>query len=476
MTRSREQASGSRDLTNAQGNLGQYFRHYAEPLAREIVREWPIASRRYSQGLVLPVRAESAAFLSNLDAAAETAKRADQQVLVVTVINGEAGGEAEETNRACAQRLRSAGREVWSRESAGARLLCCDNYDLLLLCCFEGQLAFGPKQGVGSARKLGGDVLVGLQALGVLESGALLFTDADACLPRDYFLRAQLALASSSLGGERAVGAVLPFAHVSGGDLEVDQATLLYELWFRCYVAGMGEVGSPYAFPALGSAMVVDPQAYVSVRGFSKRMAGEDYYTLDKLAKLGVLALPAGDAIALCSRRSNRAPFGTGPAVNRLLAGGEEELAFYPAACFDALGVLLRSLARFARVRDLEHFRRELQAFEGGELVDPLDRLGAFAALEDAPRHANSALQLLTRTLEWFDGLRSLRFLNFVREQQGKTSRVEVLRGLAFVPDVVANAPLERQLGWFRDRGFAQTIGVRQSARVLLSTADASLS
>ncbi len=79
------------------------------------------------------------------------------------------------------------------------------------------------------------------------------------------------------------------------------------------------------------------------MRGFPKREAGEDFYLLNKLAKVGtVLELaegPDNEAIRIESRRSDRVPFGTGAAVNRITALADPlgEFRFYDPSVFELL-------------------------------------------------------------------------------------------------------------------------------------------
>ncbi len=89
--------------------------------------------------------------------------------------------------------------------------------------------------------------------------------------------------------------------------MRVFLATQLYELSLRYYVAGMKFARSPYAFHTIGSSMAVSPVHYARVRGFPKREAGEDFYLLNKLAKLGsVLELDRGSDLR--SYRNRIAP------------------------------------------------------------------------------------------------------------------------------------------------------------------------
>ena len=63
---------------------------------------------------------------------------------------------------------------------------------------------------------------------------------------------------------------------------------------------------SPYAFHTIGSTMAVSANHYAKVRGFPKREAGEDFYLLNKLAKVKTLGAQG------CSRRRSGSHLTTG--------------------------------------------------------------------------------------------------------------------------------------------------------------------
>ncbi len=81
--------------------------------------------------------------------------------------------------------------------------------------------------------------------------------------------------------------------------------------------------------------------AYAAVRGMPKRLAGEDFHMLGKLAKIGPV-WRHGPVLTLRPRASTRVPFGTGPATRRMASEGVQTLAFYPPQSFEVLAELLQ--------------------------------------------------------------------------------------------------------------------------------------
>lgn len=277
--------------------------------------------------------------------------------------------------------------------------------------------------GVGLARKTGCDLALQLKAAGGISGQWLCSTDADATLPQDYF--AQLDRAAAD-----AVAAVFPFRHLPGVDGACDTATALYELRLHHYVLGLEYAGSPYAFHTLGSSLAVPFTAYAHVRGFPKRAGAEDFYLLNKLAKLGDVARLQGACIALQSRQSARVPFGTGPAVAAIMAAEEPWATplFYHPQCFAALGALLDILPLLADAPEqdiaalmLEHpqqrsTRPRLSSSLAKQVANTLHKLGIATALHHCQRQAKSSAQFQRQFHQWFDGFRTLKFIHALRD------------------------------------------------------------
>ena len=134
----------------------------------------------------------------------------------------------------------------------------------------------------------------------------------------------------------------------------VHNATLQYEQALRYYVDGLRYADSPYAFFTIGSILIFNTAAYAKVRGFPKKSAGEDFYLLNKLAKIGRIAFLSNSCVELTSRLSTRVPFGTGPAVQQIMTLSENNspYCYYSPAVFDEL-------------KHVNHKIKRLLAYEG---------------------------------------------------------------------------------------------------------------
>lgn len=294
-----------------------------------------------------------------------------------------------------------------------------------------------PKQGVGLARKIGCDLALAWYAQGCLASPWLFTTDADVRLPADYFSR--------SLEAKGAAALCFPFWHECAPASLSGRALALYEVSLRYYVLGLRWAGSPYGFHTIGSTLAVHADAYAAVRGVPRRQAGEDFYLLNKLAKVGPIARLSGQPIAIAGRDSERTPFGTGAALRRIREdlGANRAFELYAPTTFALLREWIDTLDAFAQDPTTDPLAR----LSRPELKSALVALRAEDALEQARRQATTARHRRKRLLDWFDGFRTLKLVHALRDG-GHANRPwrDALRSAPFVPDVRGERALRREL------------------------------
>ena len=133
-------------------------------------------------------------------------------------------------------------------------------------------------------------------------------------LPNDYFDQ------TAALDPEGTGAAIYAFEHRFDPAPAVAQAARLYEISLRYNVLGLAWAGSPYAYQSMGSCVVISGNSYAAVRGFPRKNAAEDFYVLNKLAKVGSIFRLTGSPILLEGRPSDRVPFGTGRAIRDLVS------------------------------------------------------------------------------------------------------------------------------------------------------------
>jgi hypothetical protein len=354
--------------------------------------------------LIVPVLGESVDLFEGFRKAAI---EANGRVLVILVVNA-----ANNT----AEQFRQMNRELLAfvavrarRLAAGPALIAEPEFDVLVIDCASDGRELPVKQGVGLARKIGGDIALGLFAQQRLEVPLLYFSDADAELPYDYFRR-------EAVNGGHVSALLFPFCHVAGANDEVEKATQLYELSIRYHVLGLAHAASPYAHHSVGSTLAVAANAYAAVRGVPKRNAAEDFYLLDKLGKVSPICRLSGPPIRLKSRPSERVPFGTGPRVAKIMVEGDAYVTNPIAYCI--LRLVIAALNKFAIAgdgRELERICDDVPAPLALAAQRALTNSDLLNAVIDAATKTSLG-NLRRRVHGWFDALRTLRFLHALRD------------------------------------------------------------
>jgi hypothetical protein len=371
--------------------IQSYLARYAEPEASAL----PALGRQYAHSLVIPAYDEPHDFLERV-LARQRGVGSDSGALIVLVVNtpDSAPAESRERTKSLLEHLQA---------SAPDHVLVIDRVTKPI-----------PRRGgVGVARKIGTDVALALHVAGQIASPWLRQTDADAVLPEDYF---DTPLPESG-------AAVFAHRHVTT-DASLQHAANLYDLHMRYYVEGLRWAGSTYAYPTLGSTIAVHAHAYASVRGFPKRNAAEDFYLLNKVAKVGAITLVAS-TIELAARVSTRVPFGTGPALDKIVALLEQDslgrtYTSYSWSSFELLRQALSELESFAAsTAPLSH---EIDEIMGA--ID-FDRVAdTFARQYQPGPQRNKAVR------DWFDGFRTLRFVHEARRLHPDEPLLDTVRKL----------------------------------------------
>jgi hypothetical protein len=425
--------------------VAQYLARYASAEAR-LADDF---GERYGAVLVVPAFDEEPGLLEQYRSALQSAP---ERVLVIVVVNA-TRSRALATWPLHAELLSdlrgTAARRVGQ---TGASWLARREYcDVLGIDRASVENCFPDGEGVGLARRIGCDLALALHAAGLTRDPFIYCSDADALLPSGYFGARPPAVA------DNLAGLVFPFWHDAGGDAAIDAATGLYELGLRYYIEGLASAGSPFAFHTLGSALAVHATAYAAVRGFPRRLAGEDFYLLNKLAKVGVIGRVDGITLRLRSRASLRTAHGTGVAAVKLAAQADPEHSpFYNPNCFVLLAAWLDALSEFAVARALAPVRARLEERAGANALDllaVLDALDAWSALEQAAASCHGARALAARLHTWFDAFRTLKFVHGLRARGAPSLPFRMaLEGSGFCTrEQAQGAPLEVLRHWFVD-------------------------
>jgi len=395
---------GSNPMNMARSDkaIDKYCAHYAEPeAARASAALSAAGAPSWQYCLVIPAYNEPVDFLQRLCRSSTSMAR--QSCLLILVINQpDTGSAATAANERLWQQVTELTLPVWRDRTLMLRRVVGTESHLLAVDRFRTGLQLPAQQGVGLARKIGADIGVALIKAGQIACPWLYTTDADVHLPENYFCE------HSAPNGTAAIN--FRFRHRCGAD-RVGVATSLYERSLIHYVNGLRTAGSPYAFHSVGSALAMHFRHYCQVRGFPRRAGGEDFYLLNKLAKTGTIHEPEHPVITIEARLSCRAPFGTGPAVARImaLADPQRDYRIYDPALFGELADWLGHLSCLHQ-----------QSLAALPLSTPLRhvliRLGVNQAREHASRHSSNTEDFVKHMHIWFDGFRTLKLVHGLQE------------------------------------------------------------
>jgi len=395
----------------------KYLAAHAEPEVRlSEMLDGP--TQHYGHVLAIPASGEGV----DLDQALSSIPEAPLgPVLTILVVNAASDSPAW-VHRTNEETLQGFARERSTKKklSPDAALYEHARGDLLVLDRATKPEQFPPGQGVGLARKIGVDLALALVSSGRVTSPWIHVSDADVVFPGDYFHQVLEHTDPQQ-------GALLyRFRHRRGDDVRAYEAALQYETTLRYYVTGLGFAGSKYAFHSIGSTLALHAGAYAQVRGFPRRTAAEDFYLLNKIAKVGRVTALSGAPLELSSRVSSRVPFGTGAAIARALESGEPERETYHPALFHHLRAWLDTLeAAIAQDLSTQDAAVSLAALvreraDRDSIVNP-ERLVAALEATGALRAAADALAAPGRTVrrrvhDGFDGFRTLKLLHALRD------------------------------------------------------------
>ena len=146
----------------------------------------------------------------------------------------------------------------------------------------------------------------------------------------------------------------------------------------------------------------------------NRRKAGEDFYFLHKIIPLGHYYEINSTCVRPSPRSSDRVPFGTGAAVDKILSSKDKVYpVFHPQAFYDLkiffnrAGLLFR--ATETRVEDF------LNILPGSFRLY-LEKKDFITVIDNINRNSSEENTFLKRFYTWFNGLQVLQYLNEAHE------------------------------------------------------------
>lgn len=379
-------------------NIKKYLDNYAEPEINSL----PVLKNTWEEVIIIPCHNEYTELITLLTENIPTIKK-DQKLLVLLVINAneESRDEVFETNNKLINFIENTTK---TKISELITLVPFHNYDLLIIDKNSKARCFDKKHGVGLARKIGVDVALKIYQQGNLTSQWLRCTDADVVLPENYL---------ELKPDEKKYSAItFPFYHTNILDNNLGKALQVYEMYLRYYLFGLIYANSPYAFHTVGSCISISATAYAEVRGFpKKREAAEDFYMLNKLAKINKIFIPDNAVISIKCRESDRVPFGTGASMGKIskIFDNKEDYKIYNPIVFEHLKTFYDLIEAFCIHKDLEKLETTDEVLN--QLISAIEIKEVFA---NSLKLSKDTSQIKKHIHTWFDAFRILKFVHYL--------------------------------------------------------------
>lgn len=263
--------------------------------------------------------------------------------------------------------------------------------------------------GVGLARKIAMDEAVRRFQDIENPNGVIVGFDAD-CTCSTNYLRSIEECFSNPLVNACSINFEHPYEGIEH-DPEIYQAIIYYELYLRYYVEALRYVKFPFAYHTLGSSFAVRAETYIRQGGMNKRKAGEDFYFLHKVIPQGGFAEINDCTVYPSPRTSDRVPFGTGAAVNKIVNHNDFDfLTFCPEAFyalkyfFEAVPLLYNSNQESLK-QIVQQLHISIQSF--------LIKENFLENLLSINNRCNQKNTFEKAFYSWFNGLMVLQYLNF---------------------------------------------------------------
>jgi len=273
----------------------------------------------------------------------------------------------------------------------------------------EGKELNPKKAGVGLARKIGMDHSLTIFNYSKDTIKLIICLDADCTVSKTYLTNIINDFNKNDLSV-----AVVNFEHPIDVTDNYNAAIICYEIFLRYYVTGLIFAGSDYAFHSIGSTMMCDHNAYIKIGGMNKRKAAEDFYFLEKLAKIYPISNIYSATVYPSKRSSWRVPFGTGQRVTIFLSKSQDEYLLFDPAVFRILKEWLE-IYNSDVISDPQEILNQAKIIHT-ELYNFLLQNNYPKQWEKILSNTKSRRQLTHQRKIWFDGFKTLKLIHHLRD------------------------------------------------------------
>ncbi len=263
--------------------------------------------------------------------------------------------------------------------------------------------------GVGLARKIGMDLAIDHFHSNNNNSGLIISLDADCEVSENFFT----SIYDEFNKNEKLNATIHNFHHrVENDDKDIESAIRQYEMYLRYFSKMLKYTGFPYYYHTIGSAFAVSADTYVRVGGMGRQQGGEDFYFLQKVFQLGHIVELHQTYVFPMARFSDRVPFGTGPALQKILDEPDRNIKVYSKQSFFYLKSLFERKDGFFKKNENEIKALLLQLHPA--LQNFLTEVNFIDSLNDCNNNCSNLNSYRKRFYHHFNSFKIIKYLNYV--------------------------------------------------------------
>lgn len=278
------------------------------------------------------------------------------------------------------------------------------------------------KPGVGLVRKIGMDEAV-RRFLFLSKDGIIVCLDADCKVAPNYFQ----SILNGFLLHPKHSAASIHFEH----NFKWNKSQIIqYESHLRYFIAMQRKIKLPFAIQTVGSSMAVRSSAYCKNGGMNTRQAGEDFYFLQKFIANDRCFEINNTTVYPSDRGSQRVPFGTGRAIDKL-SESQQELNTYNPNNFYLIQDFVNTVFNYYANPEFS-----IEQFQGLEpsLINFLKKNKFISVLNEIKKNTASPEKFQMRFYQWFNAFMLMKCLHSLRETTNPDIAISQALELYFGP------------------------------------------
>ena len=276
--------------------------------------------------------------------------------------------------------------------------------------------------GVGLARKIGMDLSVDHFLSVQHPEGIIISLDADCTVSHNFFTGISAAYRQT----DKLCCTVQNFHHrVENNDPQLLNAIRQYEQHIRYFSQMLQYVGFPYYYHTIGSAFSVAADAYARVGGMGRQQGGEDFYFLQKVFALERTKKLDDMFVYPLARYSDRIPFGTGPALQKIIDEPDGKMKTYSMDAFAALKQFFDLRGSFFK-QDNQFIEQKISALHPS-LVEFSAQTGVISEIAESNANSSTPASFEKRFFHHFNAFKIIKFLNFAHTHYFEPQNIKQL-------------------------------------------------